>query len=189
MILFADRSAEGEVFGGVVELEGGRALEIEATREAEVWVDRAALLRAAECPSDEAFDALYEGARKARGAARTVSAAIEKGQEAYVLEPPTGGAMLIAAFDPRRWIAGKVRLLALFIAADLAAAAGCTFLALFPPAFGLVSKIGGALGLVFFLLVQPAGTMVREVVRTPSRALLRGSWTGRSRSGKSFASA
>src|SRR5262245_6598561 len=37
VILFADRSASGEAFGGVVELDGGGSVEVEATREVEVW--------------------------------------------------------------------------------------------------------------------------------------------------------
>ncbi|HZO12649.1 MAG TPA: hypothetical protein VFB62_05315, partial [Polyangiaceae bacterium] len=51
-----------------------------------------------------------------------------------------------------------------------------TYLALYPPIFGTVSIVGGALGLVFFLLVQPAGTAIRDAVRVPSVAQLRGSW-------------
>jgi hypothetical protein len=84
--------------------------------------------------------------------------------------------MILSAFDPRRWLAGKALLLALFVVAETAAAAACTFVALSPPPFGLVSTIGGALCLAFFLLVQPAGTMVRDAVQTPSRSLLGGRW-------------
>jgi hypothetical protein len=62
----------------------------------------------------------------------------------------------------------------------LAVAGACTAVALTPPAFGTISKIGAALCLAFFLLVQPAGTAVREAVRAPSRALLRGRWSRRS---------
>ena len=49
-------------------------------------------------------------------------------------------------------------------------------MALWPPVFGLVSTLGGALCLAFFLIVQPAGTALRDAVRVPSRAIVRGQW-------------
>jgi hypothetical protein len=39
-----------------------------------------------------------------------------------------------------------------------------------------VSTLGGAACLGFFLIVQPAGTALRDAVRLPSRAWLRGRW-------------
>ena len=47
---------------------------------------------------------------------------------------------------------------------------------LHPPVFGLVSTIGAALGLAFFLLVQPAGTALRDAVKLPSAPITRGTW-------------
>jgi hypothetical protein len=97
------------------------------------------------------------------------------------LGPAKHGGMLIASFDPRPWIEGKLRLIALFIVMELLVAAICTLVALTPPYFGTVSKIGGALCLAFFLFVQPAATMVRAAVRTPNRSLLGGRWERRAR--------
>jgi hypothetical protein len=191
-IEFTDRAREGEVFGGLVRLApAGGEVEIEAAQGAEVWVRREELARAGECPSEEAFAAAHEEARKARGASRGVSAGIGLDQEVFLfgdfrpkgvrlaLSPTREGEMILSSFDPRRWIGGKLVLLALFIGADIAAAAACTLVALEPPHFGLVSKIGGALCLAFFLLVQPAGTMVRAAVQPPSRSRLGGRWEAR----------
>ncbi len=44
----------------------------------------------------------------------------------------------------------------------LGAATGITWLALTPPVFGPISTLGGAMGLAYFLLVQPAGVMLRR---------------------------
>jgi len=63
---------------------------------------------------------------------------------------------------------------------EAANSASQTAVALVPPLFGPTSKLGGALCLAFFLLVQPAGTRVRAAVRTPNRSLLGGRWQGRS---------
>jgi hypothetical protein len=201
-ILFADRAAEGEVFGGVARLapsgvdagvDAGVEVEIEATRSALVWVEPEELRRAAACPSAEAFARAYDEALKARGVRRAVSAGIGMDREVFLfghfrpkgtglaLEPPRGEGVLIAALDPRRWILGKMGLLAAFLVAELALAGGCTAVALARPHFGLVSSIGGALCLGYFLLVQPAGTMVRAAVETPERAFLGGRWALRRR--------
>lgn len=188
-ILFADRAAEGEVFGGVARLApSGMEVEIEATRGALVWVEQEELRRAAACPSAEAFAQAYEEALKARGVRRGVSVGIGMDREVFLfghfrpkgtglaLEPPRGEGVLIGAIDPRRWILSKIGLLAAFLVAELALAGGCTAVALARPHFGLVSSIGGALCLGYFLLVQPAGTRVRAAVEMPERALLGGRW-------------
>lgn len=197
-ILFADRAAEGKVFGGVARLarsglDAGVEVEIEALPGALVWVEQEELRRAAACPSAEAFARAYEEALKARGVRRGVSVGIGMDREVFLfghfrpkgtglaLEPPRGEGVLIAAIDPRRWILGKMGLLAAFLIAELALAGVCTAVALARPHFGLVSSIGGALCLGYFLLVQPAGTMVRAAVETPERALLGGRWVLRRR--------
>ncbi len=64
-----------------------------------------------------------------------------------------------------------------FVPAILAGAAGCTALALTQPVFeSVASKLGGLLGLVFFLVVLPAGTAIRDFMREPSRRFVRGVW-------------
>jgi hypothetical protein len=188
-ILFADRGFSGEAFGGLARLEGGGSeITIEAAESAEVWLAADEIARAAACPSDEAFDAAYETARKARGHARTVGATIEgerfvwlfghlrRRGEGLSLSAPAGGSMLISTVDPHAWIGRKTTLATLFIVLELALAGACTAVALQRPHFGLVSTLGGALCLGYFLLVQPAGVSLREAMRAPSKAFLRGRW-------------
>jgi hypothetical protein len=56
-------------------------------------------------------------------------------------------------------------------------AAVCTIVAMHQPVFdSLVSKIGGLLGFIYFLLVLPAGTMVRDWMREPHERIVRGKW-------------
>jgi hypothetical protein len=50
------------------------------------------------------------------------------------------------------------------IVAILGGAGVCTALALYPPVFGAVSTGGGLACLLFFLLVQPFGTALRDTV-------------------------
>lgn len=187
VILFADRSAVGEVFGGVVAREGSDStITVDAAPSAEVWIPAAALEARGACPSDEAFDRAHADARKARGFARAVEAAATGevflfGQlrpmgKGLALSPAKSGGLLVATFDPRPWLTRKIRLAALFIVGEVAVAAGCTAVALWPPRFGLVSTLGGAACLGFFLIAQPAGTALRDAVRLPSRASLRGRW-------------
>ncbi|MEZ4312522.1 MAG: hypothetical protein R3F14_31220 [Polyangiaceae bacterium] len=65
----------------------------------------------------------------------------------------------------------------MFVLAELAFAGGVTALALWPPRFdGWVSLLGGVLGLGYFLAVQPVGTAVRDALRPPSTAFVRGVW-------------
>ncbi|MCC6559429.1 MAG: hypothetical protein IT372_41445 [Polyangiaceae bacterium] len=185
-ILFSDRAHGGEVYGGAVsaagEQGGDRELRVAPVMEAEVWLPAAAVRAAAACPSAARFEEAYLHARKARGYSRTVEAMIRADARVWIVGERGPGEItpsLIAAMDPRAWCRSKERLLAAFAIAVIAAAAGCTAVALVPPAFGTVSKIGGALCLGFFLLVQPAGTAVRDAVRVPSRAILRGQWSRR----------
>jgi hypothetical protein len=82
----------------------------------------------------------------------------------------------LASFDPQRWCRARTALTIAFMLAAVAGALFITWLALRPPVLGTISTIGGALGLAFFLLIQPAGTMARDAVLLPSHAHLRGSW-------------
>jgi hypothetical protein len=191
-IRFADRAYRSEIHGGRVELEGGRVVRVEpaAGDVVEVWAPREALERAAACPSDGDFDAAYGLAGKARGYLRTVAVRAAAGDEVWlvgevqggaggelVLATPAKGAHVVATTDPLADGRAKVARIAAFLVAVPLAAGVCTAVALVPPVFGTVSTIGGALGLAYFLLVQPAGVSLREAVRFPHRSILRGAWT------------
>jgi hypothetical protein len=181
-IVFHDRRSAGEVRGGAIEVEGGGELLVPAHDEAEVWLDADRMARAGACPSAEAYEEAVDPARKARGFCRTIVAEVEVGATVYV-----SGA-LVATMDPRALCARKAALAAGFIVGELTLAAGCTAAALWPPAFGTVSTIGGVLCLGFFLAVQPAGTALRDAVLVPSRAMVRGQWARR-REGRAGAAA
>nr|AYM54525.1 hypothetical protein [Racemicystis crocea] len=188
-IAFNDRDHGAALFGGALAIEGHDGeIALAASEQAELWLPADRVANAAACASDEVFDKAYAEARKARGFARTVSTPIDANSELFVfgriardgagcaLCAADDGGLLIATFDPRPWLARKIGLGLLFIVAELAIAAALTWLALRPPVFGLVSTLGGALCLAYFLLVQPAGTWLRDALRPPSRAFLRGRW-------------
>jgi hypothetical protein len=187
VIHFQDRSAVGEVFGGTATREGtGAEILVDADAGAEVWLLATALAANAACASDEAFDRAFADAKKARGFTRAVEGAATDevflfGQlrpmgKGLALAPAKPGGLLVATFDPRPWLDRKIALAALFIVGELVIAAACSAVALWPPRFGLVSTLGGAACLGFFLVVQPAGTALRGALRLPSRAWLRGRW-------------
>jgi hypothetical protein len=77
----------------------------------------------------------------------------------------------------REFVRDRSRLVLLFVVTELLACAICTRLATWPPAFGSVGTLGGALCLAFFLAVTPAGVWVRDRCRVP--ALLHGTWVKR----------
>ncbi|MDI3282061.1 hypothetical protein [Polyangium sp. 15x6] len=189
LVLFEDRPPEGASFGGAIEAEG-RAVEIPplAGPGVEVWHGPDALRAAAACPSPEAFDAALPDARKARGFSRKVTANIPEGRVLYAfgalrkdgptsrLAPAEDGTLILSTIDPRSFCGQKTRLGWLFLFGVLALAAGVTALALHEPIVSTTSKLGGVLGLAFFLIVQPAGTGLRDALARPSVAALRGEW-------------
>lgn len=185
-ILFHDRGYAGEIFGGAISTELGEVA-IDAAKPARVWLPVAALRDAAACPSDEAIDVAFDDARRAKGFSRTVSVTIEPGREVWVAgelvrEPslrivaPAGGELLVSTFEPRALLTRNIAL-GVFAALGFLAGAGvCTAITLTGPRFGTTSIVGAALGIVFFLLVQPAGTALRDAVRLPHVGILRGEW-------------
>jgi hypothetical protein len=190
-IAFSDRSYVSQVLGGVVETEAGavRVAEIGASASVEVWPARAVQRRAAACASSVDFDRAYADARKARGFTRTLESALSRDDRVFLfgalrrddggdlhLSPAADGSLLVSAIDPRAFCRGKAALVMAFLFGALVAAAVCTVLALQAPLFGTVSTLGAALGLAYFLLIQPAGTALRDAVRVPSAAIVRGNW-------------
>lgn len=188
---FSDAGHHSEVFGGELELDDGLRVElgvVETGTGAVVWPDLAARAAAAAPSSGAQITEAEPQARRAKGFVRTVEQRITAGQQVWVaarwrhgarwqLEPGVAGAVLISAIDPRRWLARKCGMIVGFIVGDLAIAAACTLVAVWPPLFDWVSMLGAVAGLGFFLAVQPLGVSVNESARTPDRAYLRGTWT------------
>lgn len=179
VVHFSDAAHRSELFGGVVELDDGSELALEAATDVAVWPTAQRRLDVAAPKSAEIVAAAASEARRARGYSRSVSVTIGEGERVFLLEPlATEGnhKLVVATVDPRRWIAGKRWLIAGFIAADLALAGACTVAILWPPLFDLLSMVGAAAALGLFLGVQPVGVAVQDAVRTPDRAYLRGRW-------------
>lgn len=192
-IIFSDRSFASTVSGGVfVPADHPEHPIFIAPQErgAEVWVPQSGLEQEARCPSLQHFDEAYEAARKAKGYPRTVEARIGAGHSVWIagnidqneskqptLSPSGQGALLISALNPRTELRRRIALSALAIVLIFGAAAGASVLALSKPYFGTLSTVGGGLCLIYFLLVQPAGTALRAHIRLPHLAFLRGSWS------------
>lgn len=189
-IHFSDRTFASSVSGGVV--TAGDARIAVPAGEGEVWPARADVLAAAGCDDRGRFDRAFEEARKARGHARTVRVDVRTGSSVWIaghvqrgpddrsgwqITPSDRAGFLVSAIDPRAWLRTRGLLALGFALAEVAAAAAVTALVLVPPIFdGWPSKVGGALGLAFFLGVQPLGNAVRDAVRAPGRAFVRGRW-------------
>lgn len=186
-IHFGDRAFRCAVAGGAV-IAGDERVRV-AAGEGDVWPARADVLAAAASPSPALFDAVFQEAKKARGHVRTVRVELlagspvwiggdlHRGDDGLELRAAEGIGRLVSAIDPRAWLRRAAALAIVFAIAEIVAAAGVTALVLVPPIFdGWPSKIGGVLGLGFFLAVQPLGTAVRDALRAPSVAFVRGRW-------------
>lgn len=182
-ILFGDSAQRHEVLGGVVETAEGE-VRIEATERSEVWSSRE---RGEEVvgPRGDEFDEAYPQASKHAGFSRDVDVDVRVGDPVWVLGereddrlvPPADEPILVSMVDPLTWAAGRSRLVVAFLLGASLALVAITALVFWPPVFGTVSTIGAALGVVYFLGVQPIATSVRDAIRTPARQELGGAWT------------
>lgn len=193
MLLHPRRQA-GLIEGGTVRLDDGRSVRVPPllASAAEVWRHGRAPLAT---PALGFTEALAE-ARRARGFARTVEYRYAEGDRVVLggrvhaeadgtwsLAPepdpsrlgqaPT---LLVAAEPPAAWYTRKIGLSALALLGFLGSAALVTALVFTGPLFGLVSTLGGALGLAQFLLVQPLGVALRDATTAPDRAVVHYDW-------------
>lgn len=159
-ILFTQARIETVVHGGTIEV-AGRAVEIAAASTiVRVWVDeRAPLIR-----SLHDFDDAFRSASTTRGL--TTFSEQRVGGGTVVWHQP---GVLLSLPDPSALVAKRRHGLLAFALVSLAMCAGITAVAFVPPVFGMVSTVGGALGLLFFVLVQPAGVRVRNWARLPDQ--------------------
>jgi hypothetical protein len=185
-ILFTDGPQSFEVLGGEVITDAGDRLEVSAAQSAasEVWIDPVRAAEGAACSSGEEFDRAFGLASTFKGFAREVELELREGDRVWVygaregdrLQPTDHEPLVVSMVDPVAFCASRARLLVLFVLGAGLALVAVTGLALVPPYFGLVSTIGGALGLAYFLLIQPLGTAVRDAVKTPARRLVGALW-------------
>ncbi len=190
-IHFHDVGHHSEVFGGTITPEPDHATELEVVPltepRASTWPDPIRQRGAMQPGSREAFEAAHAAASRAKGFARTVESSVGAGDRIWIagrlVEGPRGlrledddAGLIVAASDPRPWLARKRALVLGFVIVELLLAAVCTVLILWPPLWGWPSMIGAAAALGFFLGVQPIGVSVHDAVRTPDRAFVRGEW-------------
>ncbi|MFO0667313.1 MAG: hypothetical protein U0174_25405 [Polyangiaceae bacterium] len=174
-ILFHDKHHGSVCLGGTLALDDDGEVEVSKDDTVDVWVSRDAIqssLRKLEVPGE--YAKAYESATKGVGFSRTVSVSLDDGEKIFTWMD--GETRVLSNFDPRSLLSGHRTSVVLFMLGTLAGAAVVTAVALVPPAFGLVSKIGGALGLGYFLGITPLGVSLREKIRKPSVAFLRGAW-------------
>jgi hypothetical protein len=181
-IVWHDRHAESRLLPCSARADG-RAVELSGA--AAVWPRPGAVGAAATCSSPAEFEQALSAAKKPRGYDRPVEVSVSgevwiagrvRSDEGSIVV--TGGPLVVSEEDPRVIVGRKTAfVVGVFIPTIFALAAGCTWLATFPTAFdNWVSKLGGVLSLIFFLLVLPAGTRVRDFLLPPHRSFLRGAW-------------
>jgi len=186
-VVWHDQTYRSRILGGAIEIEGKGVARV-AAADAIVWVDPAQVLEAARCPDSATFNQVHQAARKVKGHARTIVAEVPAGAfvsvrgelrgEGESLEIVLAEPAALFAIDPLRFAGEKSRIvLAYFIPGIILGAAICTIVALHEPVFdSLVSKLGALAAFVFFLLVLPAGTAVRDWLREPHERIVRGKW-------------
>lgn len=173
-ILFTDKATVASVLGGAVR-DGGATRPILAAT-ADVWFGPDVRAERAEALS---FDDAWRGASTSRGVELDVVQRVGKGARVWIAGAVEGGAIrptLVATSSPEAELARARRLLLAMALGAVVGGAVVTSIALVPPVFGTVSTIGGALGVAFFLLVQPAGVVARNAARTPDRKPVGGIW-------------
>ena len=156
-ILLTEVSVELACHGGELRIDG-TPRRIEAGRW-DVWLAPSAT--GTRTRSD--FDACFAEASTHKGLATALVQRVGAGARVYWLEGE-----LLSAIDPVATLETRRAGLLAFAAVAILLAGGVTALALVPPVFGTVSTIGGALALLFFVLVQPAGVRVRNWAQRPS---------------------
>lgn len=154
-ILFTEASSEIELFGGALQL-GGEQVELSGAPP-EVWLAPSTPVTRTETD----FDAAFKTASMNRGLNSTARQVVRVGDRVW------SGSGLLATLDPVKAVRARMRMLAAFALVSVLLAGAITAVALVPPVFGTVSTLGGALGLLFFILVQPAGVKVRNWARLP----------------------
>jgi hypothetical protein len=183
-IIFHDREYRSELLGGGVEAaDGSRRIEVPAENAgAEVWAPG----RPQQIDPDLGFDQAYVRSKHVRGFPRELRTELVAGSPVWLvgelrqedgrwtMGPPPAARMIVSTVDPRGLSAGRIRLGLLVILGIFLVGATSTALAVWPPAFGGRSIAGGVLCLAFFLLMQPVGTWLRDRLRSPASAIVRG---------------
>lgn len=174
-IVFHDRGRRSQVYGGRVALQDGESAVVPADAAAEVWISGATLQRAGAAPAG-GYAAALPAATRAAGWERGLSPGLRVGDTIW-LAGQVGAGLVIADADPRRWLRWITGQTVLLVAGLLLVAGACTVACLWPPGFGLVSKLGAFAALVAFNLFQLLGKVHHEAIQPPSRRVVGGQWS------------
>jgi hypothetical protein len=182
-IIFHDREYRSELLGGRVRtLDGSRQVDVPGTTDAEVWAPGKPQV----IDPDLGFEQAYVRSKHVRGFPRVLRTELVPNGEVWLvgelcadgtgwtMTPPMESRLIVSTVDPRTLSAAKIRLGLTVMFGAFLVAAGSTALAVWPPAFGGRSIAGAVLCLAFFLLVQPVGVWLREALRSPASAIVRG---------------
>jgi hypothetical protein len=177
-ILFTDRSARGALHGGRVEVDG-REVRVVAASAPLVWC-----LAEGARGDRAAFDEAWPRASTFKGFGTCVERRVGPGQRVWLwLETAPASASeaplrarLVSIEDPSVVVAAARAPLPGLVIAALVGVVVVTTLALWPPVFGVVSTLGAAAGVGFFLAIQPLGTAAREKGALPDRRRVGGLW-------------
>lgn len=170
-ILFTERSARGELFGGMVRTDAGEVIELEPRADGvETWLAEDAPARRTEGE----FDVAWSRASTNKGFVSTLEQSVVAGARVWVCSTPD--AVLVATIDPIADCARKRSLLATFAVGVVISCGVVSVVACWPPVFGTVSTVGGVLGVAYFLGVQPLGTMVRDAALPARDRRIGGIW-------------
>lgn len=166
-ILFTDRSGSGRTHGGVVRA-AGEAIDVARCEESDVWIDD----RAPSRRDEDDFASAWSRASTNKGVASTIEQRIAVGDRVWV----DRARPRIAAMDPIALVDRRRAMLLGFAAADVLGCAAVTAIALWPPALGPVSTIGGVLGVAYFLAITPIANAVRDAAKIPPDRAVGGIW-------------
>jgi hypothetical protein len=169
----------------------GVLVQCPSTNNAAVWPDSTRLREAVACPNSSEFEEAVLQARKPKGYLRPVelevsgpvfvvgTVRVSDGPTKQYALVDTGAPTIVSVADPRTLVRQRTAIVwLLFVPVLLVVAGGCTVLALSTPVFeSWQSKLGGLLGLIYFLLVIGAGTRLRDFLLPPHRQLIRGAWS------------
>jgi hypothetical protein len=177
-ILFHDAAHHSRFAGGSISAEGGGLTRFDGLPDdsLEVWIDELRWRDIVAELQTTGFDEAYAAACKARGFRRDITCPLGVGDRVWFSALDDPDRALVASFDPLPWCRARLLEAAGWLTLMLALLAGITVLLFWPPIFGAVSTAGGGIAIVYFLLVQPAGVMLRDALAPPSRTMLRGSW-------------
>lgn len=177
-LAFRDRGHESEVRGGRVTLDG-TSVEVVGAPSVEVWTSEEEKANAGRLDAN-AFDALYQQAKTARGVLRSVRTEVREGQRLWLVGDREGGrlvASVVATFDPRTFLRARLLAIAALVTLDVLWVAVGAALALTTPHFGPLSIVGALLLLFHLIGITPLAMQVRLGCRTPALAFLHGSTT------------